>query len=145
MKSSEWKKYVDDDGTVEFPKYIYHTMMDLMKTSLDLGTMVCQDSVKLRAYKEQVKSAYRNRWLELASLLESFGVIEPCVCGEKDFCRVCGGSRYLLNQSLSLQKLEEISYVGPKDDILESKLEEGLRKALIEYRKLVNHGQAKAE
>jgi hypothetical protein len=111
MKNVDWKKFIDGNGDFEFPKYIYKVISDLMKASLDLGTMVSTDQNKLRAYKEQVKSTYNQKWLEVASVLEFFELISPCLCDDRDFCRVCGGSRYILSDVLKIDEMKEFAFI----------------------------------
>jgi hypothetical protein len=105
-----------------------------MKQSLDMGTMISTDEKKLRAYKELVKQAFRTRWFDVAEALRYFDIIEPCVCQEGDFCRICGGSRYRLSAWLSPDELQQVSMVVAAEQGAElaSKLEEGLRKAIFE-------------
>jgi lipoate-protein ligase B len=107
---------------------------ELMKQTLDMGTMISTDDAKLRAYKEQVKKAFRSRWFNLAEALEHFELIEPCGCKETDFCKVCGGSRYRLSAWLSPDEMQEISIaiVGDVDSETADKLQKGLLKALDE-------------
>lgn len=112
MKHVEWKKYIDGNGDFEFAKYIYKVVNDLMKTSLDLGTMVSSDASKLRAYKEQVKSAHNQKWLEIAAVLEFFELIQPCVCDDREFCRICGGSRFILSDTLKISELHEVGFIA---------------------------------
>lgn len=111
MKSTDWKKYITANGDFEFPKYLYKTITDLMKTSLDLGTMICTDPHKLRAYKEQVKSFHNQKWLDIAAALEFFDIIEPCSCNDSDFCSICGGSRYLLSEAMTADEIQQVSIV----------------------------------
>jgi hypothetical protein len=131
-KTNEWHKYMDTSGNFEFPRYLYRTISDLMKMNLDLGTLVCNDPSKLRAYKERVKSSYKEKWLDLASVLEFFEMIQRCVCREDEFCKICGGSRYLLSETLTADEIKQISFaVSPlaSNDISE-KLQKGLEKAI---------------
>ncbi len=151
---ADWKSHVNDNGEFELPKYIYTMINDLMKMNLDLGTLVCSDMVKLRAYKERVKSSYKQKWADIASALENFGVIQPCVCKVGDFCQICGGSRYLLDEALALGKLEwnETVVIGADADVAE-KLRIGMERVEGDLQKLTenerkfweNHGKAKKE
>lgn len=109
MKTTDWKKYITVNGDFEFPKYLYKTITDLMKTSLDLGTMISSDPSKLRAYKERVKAAHNEKWLDIAAALEFFDIIQRCTCNGSDFCNVCGGSRYLLSETMTADEIQQIS------------------------------------
>ena len=116
---SDWKKFINVNGNFELPNYIYRTINDLMKQSLDMGTLLSDDPHKLRAYKEQTKKLFKNKWNNLAQSLEFFGIIEECSCisskhdfaNNKDiYCDVCKGARYIISSALSADdaKLEEI-------------------------------------
>jgi hypothetical protein len=142
MSTKDWEKYINENGDFEFPKYLHKTITDLMKTTLDLGTLVCADSAKLRAYKERVKSAFKDKWVDIATALESFDIIEPCVCKEDEFCTICGGSRYLLNDALTSDEIRQLSVVFAADNHadLSKKLEQGLLKALNETQNHFNRG-----
>lgn len=132
MRTVDWRSYVNADGDFELPSYLYRLISDLMKQSLDMGTLLSNDPAKLRAFKEQTKTIFKKRWLDVAQALEAFDIIVPCGCPSQEYCRECGGSRYRLNAALSPDKLREISVViGPYENTgLQEKLEEGLRKAL---------------
>lgn len=133
-RNIDWRTYVDDNGDFELAGYLYRVILDLMKTSLDMGTLLSTDQARLRAYKESVKGIFKNRWLEVAQALEAFDIIIPCGCPANDYCKVCGGSRYRLNAALSPDELREIAlFEAPgSDPKLKDKLEDGLRKALKE-------------
>lgn len=138
MKSSEWSKYLDVNGDFELPKFLYKTNSELMKAVLDIGTLVCQDPTKLRAYKERVKALFKERWNDIAGSLEFFGIINRCVCNEKDFCTICAGSRYIIDTALTASQISEISLVtgfNSSDDI-EQRLKDGLAKALADLESL---------
>lgn len=133
-KQISWTNYVDSQGNFELPFYLYRLLMNQMKTSLDFGTMLSNDPAKLRAFKEQIKKSFKRDWLDLAEALESFGIINPCGCVESEYCRVCGGSRYRLNEIMSPDAVREISVVlaPDRDDDLQDKLTKGLQRALSE-------------
>lgn len=134
MKTSEWSNYLDVNGDFELPKYLYKTNSELMKAVLDLGTLVCQDPAKLRAYKERVKALFKQRSSDMLGSLEFFGIVTRCTCREDDFCKACGGSRYILDSALTSDQISQISLVigaGAKADIAD-KLQAGLNKALLE-------------
>ena len=130
----DWNLYIDDKGNFELAEYLFRVIMDLMKTSLDFGTLLSDDQAKLRAFKEQTKSVFKKRWKEVAQSFEYFGIIVPCGCPVKEYCSKCGGARFLLNAALSPEEIREIATViGPQDDPeIQSKLKEGLKKALEE-------------
>lgn len=136
MKSLDWHRFINDSGDFEFPKYLFKSINDLMKTTLDLGTLVCSDPAKLRAYKETVKSTYKQRWNDIAKALEFFDIIRPCSCNDSDFCEICGGSRFLLNEALTADEMRDIGLVVGADVAIDvaAKLQEGLKKALSELR-----------
>lgn len=133
-RSIDWRSYVDGDGNFEMPNYLFRLIMDLMKQSLDMGTLLSSDPAKLRAFKEQTKNIFKKRWLDVAQALEAFDIIVPCGCPIQDYCRECGGSRYRLNSALTPDQLREIAVViGPENNPeLAKKLEVGLQKALEE-------------
>lgn len=116
-RSTDWHSFVDDEGRFEFPNYIYKTISELMKLSLDMGTLLSDDKAKLRAYKEQIKKEFKSRWFNIAQALEVFELAEPCGCDSREFCKECGGSRYKLNKALTADQIQEIGYIiGPLDD-----------------------------
>ena len=67
----DWKKFTDANGNFQLANYIYKNLNDLMKHSLDMGTLLSNDSHKLRAYKEQTKKLFKSRWYEIAQCLEA--------------------------------------------------------------------------
>lgn len=141
-RTLSWQSYVNDKGDFELPSYLYRLISDLMKQSLDMGTLLSNDSSKLRAFKEQTKSVFKKRWLDVAQALEYFEIIVPCGCPASDYCRVCGGSRYRLNDALSPDQMREISVVVGAmghDTEIAKKLEDGLAKAMDEASRL-GHG-----
>lgn len=134
VKQLNWNAYVDADNNFELPTYLFRVFMHLMKTTLDFGTLLSNDPARLRAFKEQTKSTFKNRWLEVAQALEAFEIIVPCNCMHSEYCSVCKGSRYLMNEALSPDQMREISVViAPgQDRALAEKLEMGLEKAFDE-------------
>jgi hypothetical protein len=136
IRSLDWRNYVNEFGDFELPNYLYQINKELMKQSLDLGTLLSDDRAKLRAYKEQIKNVFKRRWMELAQALEFFDIIVPCHCALDKFCEDCGGSRYVLNAVLSPEQMREIGIVfsADADAELAQKLQSGLTKALKEIR-----------
>lgn len=133
QKGLDWRLYVDANGDFELAHYLYKTISYLMKTSLDLGTLLSDDQAKLRAYKEQVKSTFKDRWLDVAKAFEEFDIIVPCGCKHTTFCSECGGSRYKINEMLTADTIREISFVTAAGDIeTTKKLNAGLEKAISE-------------
>lgn len=131
--SSNWEQYVDGNGDFNLALYMFRTVNFLMKSTLDFGTMVSTDQQKLRAYKEQVKTLFKGKWLEVAEALEAFDIIIPCGCPPTQFCTTCGGSRYILNTVLSADELRDITVVtSPDDPKVAQKLQEGLERAMEE-------------
>jgi len=131
---TDWKSFVDDTGNFALPNYLYRMINDLMKQSLDFGTMVTDDRAKLRAYKEQVKKAFKSKWADVAQALESFDLIEPCTCNPHEFCNICGGSRFQLSSWISPDEMNQVAiFTGSADnpDLLD-RLKVGLAKALSE-------------
>ncbi len=130
-RDMEWRNYINSRGDFELPNYIYRSINDLMKQALDMGTLLSDDQAKLRAFKEQTKSIFKRRWLEIAQALEYFEIVVPCGCAHTEYCRECGGSRYRLNSALSPDQIREIAVIA-NDDTSRAKLEAGLAKALRE-------------
>ena len=133
-RNIDWRTYVDNNGDFELAAYLYRVISDLMKSSLDYGTLLSTDQTRLRAYKESVKGTFKSRWLEVAQALEAFDIIVPCGCPANEYCKVCGGSRYRLNSALSPDEMREIAIVMSPDTDPEvhNKLQAGMQKALQE-------------
>lgn len=131
--NTSWEEYTDDNGDFNLALYLFKTINHLMKSSLDFGTMLSTDQSRLRAYKEQTKTVFKGKWLEVAQALEAFDVIVPCGCPNNEYCTQCGGARYRLNTVLLADQLREISVVtNPDDPKLQHKLQRGLEKAIEE-------------
>jgi len=132
-RKSDWREYIDEEGNFELAQYLYTVNVDLMKNALDMGTLLSTDPVRLRAYKEQIKSYFKNRWLEIAEALEHFEIIVPCGCSN-EYCTICGGARYRLNSALTPDELREIAVIvgDASNPDIQTKLEEGLERALEE-------------
>lgn len=133
-RSINWRDHVNVDGDFELPNYLYKVNNDLMKETLDLGTLLSTDQRKLRAYKEQIKKIFKNRWMQIAEALEFFDLVIPCICSPTEYCEICGGSRYNINEAIAPDRLREIGLVlgFEEDSELADKLYIGLLKALRE-------------
>jgi len=133
----DWKNYIDKNGNFQLANFLYKSINELMKHSLDMGTLLSNDSHKLRAYKEQTKKLFKNKWLDVASALEYFDIIEKCECyfGQKEaYCEICKGSRYKISPYLSPDEMREVStFVNTTHDPeIQIKLQKGLIKLLEE-------------
>ena len=62
---NNWKTFINENDDFELPNFLYRTIMDLMKQSLDMGTLLSNDQQKLRAYKEQKKNFLKINGLKL--------------------------------------------------------------------------------
>ena len=134
---NDWKKYVDVNGDFQLANFLYKGISDLMKHSLDMGTLLSNDSHKLRAYKEQTKKLFKNKWFEIAQALEFFDIIEKCICYnevQETYCDVCKGARYKLSSYLNSDEIREIGifFNAAQNADLAGKLQKGLMKALDE-------------
>lgn len=83
-----------------------------MKSTLDLGTIACQNQNQLRSYKTTVKRTFKNEWYDLAEILLKAKLISRCLCDEGDFCDICGGARFVFLETTEesmavLEKLED--------------------------------------
>jgi len=137
MIMNDWKKFTDINGDFQLANFLYKGINDLMKQALDMGTLLSNDAHKLRAYKEQTKKLFKNKWFEIAESLEFFDIIEKCMCfnEEKDFyCDLCKGSRYKLSSYLTSDEIREVGifYNAAQNAELANKLQKGLMKALDE-------------
>ena len=118
---NDWKNYIDLNGNFELPNFLYKTINELMKQALDMGTLLSDDQYKLRAYKEQTKKLFKNKWFDIAEALEFFGIIEKCGChsnGKDFYCEVCKGARYLPTAVLTPDEMREIGvFIGADQNI----------------------------
>jgi len=108
---SNWETFINESGDFELPNFLYRTINDLMKQSLDMGTLLSNDQHKLRAYKEQTKKMFKARWYEIAKALEFFNIIDPCVCSLYDketYCDICKGARYTISSTLTPDQMKEV-------------------------------------
>lgn len=130
--------YINENGDFELPNFLYKTVMDLMKQSLDMGTLLSEDQAKLRAYKEQTKKLFKNKWYEIAKALEAFSIIDPCICSTQEketYCDICKGARYIISSTLTPDQMREIGLftnAGTTSDII-NKLQKSLNEILSEY------------
>jgi hypothetical protein len=134
---NDWKKFTDVNGDFQLANFLYKSINDLMKHSLDMGTLLSSDSHKLRAYKEQTKKLFKNKWFEIAQSLEFFDIIEKCICYnevQETYCEVCKGARYKLSSYLNSDEIREIGifFNAAQNADLAGKLQKGLMKALDE-------------
>lgn len=138
MAKSDWENYITDNGDFELPNYLFRVYMELMKESLDMGTMLSSDPAKLRAFKEQIKKRFKSRWIETAKALEFFELVVPCTCNYHDYCEICGGSRFLLNGALSPDELREVAvfYGAEATTEMVEKLQTGLVRAVRELEEI---------
>jgi hypothetical protein len=116
-----------------------------MKQALDMGTLLSDDPYKLRAYKEQTKKLFKNKWYDLAQALEFFEIIEQCSCasarlevnGGKDvYCDICKGARFIISSALTPDQMREVStFVNAAQNVeVAEKLQKSLMKILSEHR-----------
>jgi hypothetical protein len=134
---NEWKKFTDVNGDFQLANYIYKNLNDLMKHALDMGTLLSNDPQKLRAYKEQTKKLFKSRWHEIAQCLETFDIIEKCMCYslEKEvYCDICKGSRYKLSSYITPNDVREVGiFVNASENSeIAEKLQKGLMKVIHE-------------
>jgi magnesium-transporting ATPase (P-type) len=133
----DWKKYIDSSGNFQLANFLYKSINELMKNSLDMGTLLSSDQHKLRAYKEQTKKIFKSKWLDIAQSLEFFDIIERCTCfseqGEQ-YCEICKGARYRISSFLNSDEVREIGvfFNAAQNAELANKLQKGLMRALDE-------------
>lgn len=134
---NDWKNFINENGDFELPNFLYKTITDLMKQTLDMGTLLSSDQQKLRAYKEQTKKAFKARWYEIAKALEFFNIIDPCICAtdEKEiYCDICKGARYIISSTLTADEMQEVGVftnAGINVEIIE-KLQKSLNQILTD-------------
>lgn len=131
-------RYVNNKGDFELPNFLHHRVNSLMKTILDLGNLACTEPNQLRAFKETVKKNFKSTWTDIAKLLEDYNFITPCTCAENEYCTICGGSRFVTNNILNSDYIQEdvIVSIAGADEELKRRLSEGHAKALREAEKL---------
>jgi hypothetical protein len=130
--------YLNKNGDFELANFLYKTINALMKQSLDMGTLLSNDPQKLRAYKEQTKKVFKQKWFEVAKALEHFGIIEQCSCyyDEKEtYCEVCKGARYITSSMLTADEMREVGVftnAGQNAEIV-AKLQKGLQEVINSF------------
>lgn len=134
---NDWKNYTNVNGDFQLANFLYKSINELMKNSLDMGTLLSNDQQKLRAYKEQTKKIFKNKWLNIADALEYFDILERCICytdASDPYCEVCKGSRYKISSYISPNELREVSIFvnAMQDSEVQEKLQKGLLKLLEE-------------
>jgi len=134
---NDWKRFTDANGDFQLANFLYRGINDLMKHSLDMGTLLSNDSQKLRAYKEQTKKLFKTKWFEIAEALEFFDIIEKCVCHsdmQEKYCEVCKGARYKLTSYLTSDEIYEVStfYNASHSAEVAEKIQKKLMKAIDE-------------
>lgn len=132
---NDWKNYTDSNGGFQLANFLFKNINELMKNSLDMGTLLSNDSQKLRAYKEQTKKLFKTKWLNIADALEYFDIIEKCSCysdRSEPYCEICKGARYKISYYLSPDEIREISTFinSSSSNQTEDKLQKGLNKLL---------------
>lgn len=133
----DWKKYVDANGNFQLANFLYKSINELMKNSLDMGTLLSNDQHKLRAYKEQTKKLFKSKWFDIAQSLEFFNIIEKCSCyseQQETYCEICKGARYRIASYLTSDEVREVGifFNAANNAELADKLQRGLMKALDE-------------
>jgi CDGSH-type Zn-finger protein len=125
--------YADRNGNFQLANFIYRTINDMMKYSLDMGTLLSDDTAKLRAYKEQVKKVFKSKWNDIAEVLEYFELIEKCECNNsrhEPYCDICKGARYRVADFVNPDEIREIgTFISLKDN---SERKEQIYKTLIQ-------------
>lgn len=134
---SDWKNYIDQNGDFQLANFLYKSINELMKNALDMGTLLSNDAHKLRAYKEQTKKLFKNKWFDIANCLESFDVIEKCICfseTKENYCEICKGARYKISSYLSADEIKDVSIFlnAAQDTEVQEKLQKRLKKLLEE-------------
>jgi len=133
----DWKKYIDSNGDFQLANFLYKSINELMKHSLDMGTLLSSDQHKLRAYKEQTKKLFKSKWFDIAQSLQFFDIIEKCTCypdQHEQYCDICKGARYRVSSYLTADEVKEIGvfYGAQRNTDLAEKLQKGLMKVLNE-------------
>ena len=135
---NDWKKFTDVNGDFQLANFLYKSINDLMKHSLDMGTLLSDDQQKLRAYKEQTKKMFKNKWYEIAKALEAFSIIDPCICANQEkevYCDTCKGARYIISSTLTPDEMREVGLItnaGATKEIIE-RLQKSLNSIISEY------------
>lgn len=118
-KKIHWKDFVDERDDFQLSTYMYLLINQIMKNTLDLGTLLSDDPKKLRAFKEQIKKNHKEAWADVAESLESFGLIDRCICKVDEYCEICKGSRYVPSDLVNADYLviPSPSFVAPTNKV----------------------------
>jgi hypothetical protein len=130
-KKIHWKDFVDERDDFQLSTYMYLLINQIMKNTLDLGTLLSDDPKKLRAFKEQIKKNHKEAWSDVAESLESYGLIDRCTCRVDENCEICKGSRYVPSDVVNAELLiiPGRAFVAPTNE----------EEAITVQRKLLNH------
>lgn len=130
ISMKDLSSFADKNGNFQLANFIYRTVNELMKHSLDMGTLLSDDSAKLRAYKEQTKKLFKSKWHDIAEVLEYYSLIEKCSCaafGRETYCEICKGARYIITDFLSADEINEIgTFIKSSNHEIENKLHKSL-------------------
>jgi hypothetical protein len=122
--------FVDKNGNFQLANYLYRTINELMKHSLDMGTLLSDDPAKLRAYKEQTKKLFKGKWHDVAEMLEYYSLIEKCSCsnfGKETYCEICKGARYIVTDFLTIDEINEFgTFIQSSNEEVKEKLHKSL-------------------
>lgn len=130
-KKIHWKDFVNQQNDFQLSTYVYLSINQMMKNSLDLGTLLSDDPQKLRAFKEQVKKAHKETWSDIAEAFEFLGIIRRCICNTAEYCEICKGSRYVPTDSVNADVVttQETFLAAGVDNNRRKAIEESLIKA----------------
>ena len=125
---------------VELPKFLYRTLVSVMKETLDLGTLVCHNAKEERAFKERTKAAHRKAWKEIADMLLDLGIVTSCICRDDEYCEICGGSRYVLDDNTFISNADTTTVAlnmrANVNDDMQAQLRVGLHRALEQVNRM---------
>ncbi len=119
-RKTDWTKFINERGDFQLSTYVYLLINNLMKDSLDLGTLLSDDPKKLRAFKEQIKSGHKNAWNNVADILCQFGIIQKCICEVDKYCDICRGSRFVPTAAVNSEEAVETFTFLAGDDLDEN-------------------------
>jgi hypothetical protein len=128
--------FLDKNGNFQLANYLYRTINELMKHSLDMGTLLSDDQAKLRAYKEQTKKLFKGKWHDVAEMLEFYSLIKKCSCsnfGKETYCEICKGARYIVTDFLSADEIHEFgTFINSANQEIKEKLHKSLMELIEE-------------